>query len=222
MCRRCRIRRLVSLRLGLVWIGCTDEEEPMTTMSLARFEGDGIQVRRAEVTTVDEEGTVEARIVPYEHEVQLDEGLFEVFSRGAFASAVGNPTRCKVTDQGHQRQVVIGHAVELRDDDDAHYGRLRIADTSQGRDVLALFRAGSLTELSVEFRPQKRHMKISQRPGGVLVRHDRATLVGVSPVGAGAYGDEARVLAVREATVDRQVERILAQLQGLTAGPVRA
>lgn len=193
----------------------------MTTEALARFELDQVQTRRASVTGVaEEEGVVEARIVPYEHEVQLDEGLWEVFSRGAFQAAVGNPSRCKVTDQGHQRQVIIGHAIELRDDEGALEGRLKIADTSQGRDVLALFRAGSLTELSVEFRTQARHMRVTRRPGGgVLVRHDRAVLVGVSPVGMGAYGDEARVLSVREAAADTTRERILAQLRGLTAGP---
>lgn len=189
------------------------------TTGLSRFEDDQVQVRRAEVTAVTEEdGVVEARIVPYEREVRLDEGLFEVFTRGAFSAAVGNPSRCKVSDQGHQRQVIIGHAIELRDEDDAHYGRLKIADTSQGRDVLALFRAGSLTELSVEFRPQRRHMKVSQRAGGVLVRHNRATLVGVSPVGLGAYGAEARVLSVRESEADRRRELVLAQLAALTAG----
>lgn len=195
----------------------------MTTADgVLRFEPDDVQVRRAAVTDVDDTGIVEARIAPYEHEAQIDDGLFEVFTRGAFAAAIGNPSRCKVTDQGHQRQVVIGHAVELRDEDDAHYGRLRIADTSQGRDVLTLLRAGSLTELSVEFRVQPRHMRVSKRAaGGMLVRHDRATLVGVSPVGAGAYGDEARVLAVREARTDRQVDRILAELRALTSGPVR-
>lgn len=192
----------------------------MTITVPTRFEHDQVQTRRAEITAVNEdEGVVEARIVPYENEVQLDDGLWEVFSRGAFAAAVGNPSRCKVTDQGHQRNIVIGHAVELRDDTDAHYGRLRIADTTQGRDVLALLRAGSLSELSAEFVPQRRHMRITQRAGGVLVRHDRATLVGVSPVGLGAYGHEARVLSVREADVDRRREAILAQLQALTAGP---
>jgi HK97 family phage prohead protease len=192
---------------------------------ITAFDPDQIQIRRAAVTAVEdaEPGTVEARIVPYEHETQIDDGLWEIFTRGAFAAAVGNPSRCKVTDQGHQRQVVIGHATELRDEGDAHYGKLRIADTSQGRDVLALFRAGSLTELSVEFRPQRRHMRVTKRPdGGVLVRHDKATLVGVSPVGAGAYGDEARVLAVREASSDRAAERIIAELLGLTSGPKRA
>jgi HK97 family phage prohead protease len=181
-----------------------------------------VQVRAAEVTGVDDDGTVEARLVPYEHEIELSDGLYEVFTRGAFAGAVGNPSRCKVTDQGHQRQVVIGHAVELRDADDAHYGRLKIADTSQGRDVLALFRAGSLTELSIEFRMQRRHYSITPRPGGgKVLRHEKATLLGVSPVGAGAYGEQARILAVREAARSTAQEDALALLHGLASGPSR-
>src|SRR4029078_13085948 len=87
---------------------------------------DGVQVRAAQVLDVepDDTGIVEVRIVPYEVEALLDDGLVEVFSRGAFAGAVGNPGRCKVTDQQHGRSVVIGAAVELRDEADGHYGRL--------------------------------------------------------------------------------------------------
>ncbi len=185
---------------------------------------DEVQVRRAQVQGVTDEGLVEAKLAPYEVEAELlNERVWEVFTRAAFASAVGNPTRVKVTNQGHDRATIIGHAVELRDEEDGLYGRLRIADTSHGRDVLALFKAGSLSELSVEFRPQPKYWKRTKRPaGGELWRHDRAVLLGVSPVGAGVYGEEARVLAVREATQARNVEETLARLRGLTAGPVRA
>ena len=40
----------------------------------------------------------------------------------------------------------------------------------------------------------------------MLVRHNKAELVGVSPVGAGAYGDEARVLAGARGREDRARE----------------
>lgn len=179
-----------------------------------------VYTREAEVVGVDEEGTVEARIVPYEQETELEPGLWEVFTRGAFAAAVGNPSRCKVTDQGHQRTVVVGHAIELRDLEDGHYGRLRIADTSHGRDLLALFRAGSLDQLSVEFRILKRGYSVTARPeGGRLLRHNKAQLLGVSPVSQGAYADGARVLAVRETARASEVERVLAHLGSLRAGP---
>jgi uncharacterized protein len=183
---------------------------------------DQIQVRSAPVTDLDEEtGIVTARLVPYEVEAQLDTDLWEVFTRKAFSAAIPNPSRCKITDQGHQRSVVIGHAVELVDGHDGVEGRLKISDTVAGRDVLTLIRDGSLTDLSVEFRPQKRHMRITRRSSGVLVRHDRAVLVGVSPVGEGAYGQAARVLSVRAAEVDRARESALARLGALTAGARR-
>lgn len=185
---------------------------------------EGIQVRAATVEEVDEEtGIVEVKIVPYEVEAQLEAGLAEVFTRGAFAAAVGNPSRCKLTDQQHGRSVVIGNAVELRDQDDGHYGKLRIADTVAGRDVLTLLRAGILDEMSVEFAPMRKHMRVVRRAdGAVLVRHDKATLVGVSPVSAGAYGRDARVLSVRAAEIDRARERELAYLASLQAGADRA
>lgn len=190
----------------------------------ATFSTDEVQIRAAVVEAVDEErGLVDVKLAPYEVEALLDEGLSEVFTRGAFAAAVGNPSRVKVTDQQHNRGVVIGNATELRDEGDGIYGTLRIAHTAAGRDVLTLLTPGSdghavLEELSVEFRPQKRHMKVSRRSTGLLVRHDRAVLVGVSPVGAGAYGDNARVLAVRAASADLARERELAYLASLNAG----
>lgn len=178
-------------------------------------------VRAAAVVDVDlESRTIEARLAPYEVEGVIGDGLFEVFTKGAFAAAAGNPSRVKVTDQQHNRSTVVGNAVELRDADDALYGRLRIADTAAGRDVLTLLREEILDELSVEFLPQKRHLRVMHRTdGGVLLRHDRATLIGVSPVSAGAYGSEARVLAMRDAVRDRERERAIAELAKLTAGP---
>jgi HK97 family phage prohead protease len=181
---------------------------------------DGVQVRAAQVVDVDDEhGIVEVKIVPYEVEAELDEGLVEVFTRGAFAAAVGNPGRCKVTDQQHDRSTVIGNAIELRDEADGHYGRLRIADTVAGRDVLTLLSAKVLDEMSVEFAPMRKHMRVTRRDSGMLVRHDRALLLGCSPVAAGVYGRDARVLSVRAAEADRARERELAYLATLTAGP---
>lgn len=175
--------------------------------------------RTATVEDFDvETGVVQAKLAPYEHEAQLDEELFEVFTRGAFSGAVSNVSRVIVSNQAHDRANSIGRALELRDEDDGLYGALKISDTSHGRDVLTLMRDGVLTELSVEFRPQRRHMKVTRRADGILVRHDKATLVGVSPVAFGAYGTAARVLSVRDARRDRERERIIAHLHSLTAG----
>lgn len=186
------------------------------------FDLNDLQIRAtvATVEGIDEDtGLVDAKLAAYEVEAELEPGLVEVFTRGAFGAACGNPSRVKVSNQGHDRRTIIGHAVELRDETDGLYGSLRIPPTSWGRDVLELLRSGTLTDLSVEFRPQKRHVVVARREGGgVLVRHNKATLVGVSPVALGAYGQEARVLSVREAARDYARERALAQLSTLVSG----
>jgi HK97 family phage prohead protease len=182
-------------------------------MSEALYDLEAVHTRAAQVANVDpDQGLLEVKLAPYEVEAELGPGLAEVFTRGCFAAAVGNPSRVKVTDQQHNRSVVVGNAIELRDEADGIYGTLRIADTAAGRDILALTRGPNpvLDELSVEFRPQKRHAQFIRRRDDVLVRHDRAVLVGVSPVGAGAYGTDARVLSVRDAEADKRREQELA------------
>jgi HK97 family phage prohead protease len=169
------------------------------------------QTRAATVVEVDtERGIIDALMVTYEQRAQIDHDLFEEFTRGAFASAVSAPHRVKVSNQGHDMRVTIGRAVELREESDALYGRLHIADTAAGRDVLTLIREEILDELSIEFMPQKRYMKVEKLPdGGLLVRHQRAILKGISPVPHGAYGRGSRVLAVRAQNIydERAQER---------------
>lgn len=185
----------------------------------AQYTTGDVLVRAAAVEDVDaEKRIIDARLMTYEREAQIDADLYEIFAQGAFAAAVGNPSRVKVSDQQHERRTVVGQAVELRDESDALYGRLRIADTTAGRDLLTLLREKILEELSVEFRAQPRHFKVTRGPKGLLVRHDKAILVGISPVAAGAYGDGSRVLAVREEARNRQQERAIAALAALTSG----
>lgn len=169
------------------------------------------QTRAATVVDVDtDRGTIDALLVTYGQRAQIDHDLFEEFTRGAFASAVAAPHRVKVSNQQHDMKVTIGRAVEIREESDAVYGRLHIADTAAGRDVMTLLREEILDELSIEFLPQKRYMKVEKLPeGGLLVRHERAVLKGVSPVAHGAYGRGSRVLAVRAQTIydERTAER---------------
>lgn len=185
----------------------------------AQYTTGDVLVRAATVEDIDaDKRTVDVRLMRYEHEVEVDEGLHEMFTAGAFKAAVGNPSRVKVSDQQHQRAVVIGQATELRDESDALYGRLMIADTVAGRDTLTLLREKILEELSIEFRAMKRYMKVNRSTKGLHVRHDRAVLVGISPVAAGAYGDGSRVLAVRCEMEDRQRDKAIASLMAMTSG----
>lgn len=185
--------------------------------------GDVITRSVASVEDIDaEKRLVDVRLMRYETEAEVDESLFETFTRGAFKASTGNPSRVKVSNQGHDRSIVIGQASELRDEEDALYGVLRIAATTTGNDVLTLMRERMLEELSVEFRAQKRYMRVTRSERGLHVRHDRAVLCGVSPVAAGAYGEGSRVLSVREAQRDQEREKALAFLNSLTAGRKQA
>lgn len=185
---------------------------------------DGLQVRAAPVLEVredDDYGYLEVKIVPYEVETQLAERYFEVFSRGAFSGAIGNPGRCIMSNAQHDMGNPIGRAIELRDEQDGHYGVIRIPKTSRGLDVLKLCRGEVLTEISAEFMPQKRNRREEWRDGDLHIRHDRATLTGCSPVTAGAYGEHARVIAVRD-RVEKIREREVAFLESLRAGAKQA
>lgn len=196
----------------------------MTDLVLpAAFSTGEVLTRTADVQEIDvDKRLVDVRLMRYETEAQIDEMLFETFGRAAFKAAVGNPSRCKVSDQGHNRKVIVGQAKDLRDENDGLYGTLRIADTTAGRDVLELMREVEgqriLEDLSVEFRAMPRYFKVKRSERGLHVRHDRAVLLGVSPVGAGAYGEGSKVLATREEIADRQRERLVAELAALNAG----
>jgi HK97 family phage prohead protease len=191
----------------------------------APFTTGDVLVRAASVEDVDpDKGTVDVIVMTYNKRAQIDDQLFEEFSPGAFKAVCANPSRVKISDQQHDRKVVVGQAIELRDEPKELRGTLRIADTAAGRDLLTLMTPGKngepaiLEELSIEFRAQPRHFKVTRSEQGLLVRHDRAVLVGISPVSAGAYANGSRVLAVREDARNRQQERAIAELSAMTSG----
>lgn len=166
---------------------------------LSEFLSDEPLHRAAEVVDLDAlKGIVHARMVPYEREIQLYDDLYETFARDSLIGATKVPKRVKVTDQQHNSMVVIGHAVAIRNEPDGLYADLQIADTTAGRDTLVLIRDGFLDEMSIEFRALAKHMKVTRDANGAThIRHERALLLGVSPVSHGAYGQGAKVLNVR-------------------------
>ena len=83
------------------------------------------QVRSAKVVDVDtDRGTIDALIMTYEAKAKIDHDVWEVFTRGAFASAMASPHRVKVSNQEHDNKVTIGRALEIREEGDQVYGRL--------------------------------------------------------------------------------------------------
>jgi HK97 family phage prohead protease len=155
------------------------------------------QFRSAQIDSFDpDEGVLTGRAIPYEVEIDLLPNVREVFTRGAFSRATRDPARVKLRGIDHGQEV-IGHAVELEDRDDGLWVRMRVIDTAAGSDALKLLRAGSIDELSIEFRRLSQYTKVSRTQKGVHFRYDRAQLVGVAPVSDGAYGKHAKITAVR-------------------------
>lgn len=169
-----------------------------------------VLTRAAAISAFDEEtGIVEGRAAPYDISCEIAPGLFESFAPGTFRGAVKDPARVKVRAQNHGAEVV-GHAVEIFDNPDGVHVRLKVVDTVAGNDVLKLLRAGSLDQLSVEFRAiPKGGFSVERRTDGIHVRHKRAHLVGVSPVPEGAYGEAAKILSVRDMR-EKELESALA------------
>lgn len=133
---------------------------------------------------------VEGLAVPFGKAQRISADLTEQFARGSFSHQLGAPNRVKfLRDHG----VLIGRAVELRDDAAGLWGAWRVSATQTGDETLELLRDGALDELSVGFR-RRQHRRLVD---GTIERV-KVDLVEVSVVMEGAYGREALVSAVRE------------------------
>ena len=161
------------------------------------FEDGSVLTRSVVEMQEVEDGVIEGIAVPYEVETELLPGIYEVFTKGAFAAAQKDPGRVKLRGVGHDRSV-IGHALSVEDMADGVHVRMKVVDTSDGMDALKLMRAGSIDVFSCEFVGMPRHQRVSEDRRGLHVRHDRARLVGVSPVPEGAYGRAASIVSVRD------------------------
>jgi hypothetical protein len=146
-----------------------------------------------EVRTELDGRTVCGICVPYDVEQKIHPGLTEVFVRGAFDAVTRAAHRVKLL-QGHDaKNLPIGRAHVLREDERGLYGEFRVSKTDRGDQILELVRDGVLTNLSVGFLP----LKDRKRPNGVIERV-KAHLAEVSLVTFGAYGESATVSSVRD------------------------
>lgn len=147
----------------------------------------------------DEARTVEGMLVPYDVPIRHSRGV-EQFARGAFADVV--PEEVPLLWH-HDPRDPIGRLESVVERDDGLYGTFRIADTSRGRDYLALARERVTRGLSVGFNPDESE---STRDG--VRTHTRVDLREVSAVTWPAYAGS-KVLEVRErqqAMADENVE----------------
>lgn len=174
----------------------------------------GIQHREASVEHIDpHEGTLLVRAIPYDHEVMLDRGLFEMFEAKAFARAANAPSRCKMW-MGHGGPL-IGHALDVEDRPDGVWIRSRFSNTPSALEARELASDGSLDQVSITFKPSFDHMQVTRRSDGLHVRHARAGLMGFALVPHGAYDDQAFIASIRESEVDREREARMAALRAL-------
>jgi HK97 family phage prohead protease len=145
--------------------------------------------------------TIEGIAVPYLRRQRIDATLVEQFAPGAFDHQIragGAPGHTVFFAREHISQggVVIGKAIELRNDAAGLWGAFRVSATPAGDETLALIADGVLSELSVGFRAAKGGDFVE--PDGTVTRV-RADLREVSVVLAGAYGEGATIMAVRAA-----------------------
>lgn len=116
----------------------------------------GLEHRTVPLTTSGDGRTIVGVAVPYGQVTRIDdsaEGFFrEQFAPGAFTRSIrerGSKVRLLV---GHKhRDLPIGTASSLREDDQGLHAEFRVSDTSAGRDALTAVRDGLVSGLSVGF-----------------------------------------------------------------------
>lgn len=96
----------------------------------------------------------------------------------------------------HNRQRQVGHVLFARGLGGVEAACDVVLDSVEGRSAAALARHGSLTGLSVEFRPNPKADRVRNLPGGgVLIRRRNAVLTGLSMVVTPAYAPWSRVVS---------------------------
>lgn len=151
---------------------------------------------RKDVANPDHAGrVVEGIAVPYGVPCRINESLVEQFAPGVVRHQMSAAHRVHFTrDHLALGGVLIGRALELRDDARGLWGSFLVSRTQEGLDTLELLRDGALDELSVGFRERPRGQRTL--PSGVVER-TQVDLFEVSVVRRGAYGRGATVKALR-------------------------
>jgi HK97 family phage prohead protease len=141
-----------------------------------------------------EERTITGIAVPYNEDANIGGAYIERFAPGAIRSVED----VKIF-YGHQHDdLPIGKVIEGRDTEHGFEITAKIANTTQGNDVLELMREGVLNKFSVGFEP------IEQVREGNTVTRTHVALREVSAVVWPAY-NTATITQVREETTDEVI-----------------
>jgi HK97 family phage prohead protease len=155
----------------------------------------------AEVRAVDSKGVrrFEGRAVPYNSWAIIN-GLFEErIAKGAFTKSLKESANKLPLMLAHQtRDLPLGHLEEWRDEDDGLYGVWRVSDGSHADDAWESVREGSLSGLSVHFRPLQDDWVPASPPRFDRVTRLQARLLEISACPIPTW-NEARITATRTA-----------------------
>lgn len=161
--------------------------------------------------------TVEGIAVPYSRPQYIYEGLTEQFAPGAFAHQMKAMHRVQLVREHYSMGgALIGRIHEAREDARGLWVSMRVSATPIGDETLTLIEDGVLSELSIGFRA-KRDRTL---PDGTVERV-RADLTEIAAVRAGAYGQAAKVLALRAAE-DEAAEDVDVVVEGERPNALRA
>ena len=134
--------------------------------------------------------------VPWNRPARIDSTLTESFRSGAFDRQVRSPGRIPLAGGAHFRDggKPVGRVTLLRNDAKGLYFEAPVSAVAAGDEVLQLLNDGVFEHVSVGFRAQQD----ARGANGVLERVT-ATMTELAVILQGAYGDHAKVLAVRSA-----------------------
>jgi HK97 family phage prohead protease len=154
------------------------------------------------VTSEGDGRTLSIRAVPWDTEAVIGPDTVEVFDPGAFDKQIRAARHIKLT-LGHPRpgdlltNSLIGSVSALESRKDGLHVQARMASSSTATEALALVNDGVLDQVSIGFVNHGTEVRKLDN-GGTVLRRMVAHLDHLALVDAGAYGEGAKVLAVRE------------------------
>jgi HK97 family phage prohead protease len=153
--------------------------------------------------TSEDGRTLSIRAVPWDTEIPLGADQWESFDPHAFDAQLRAANRVKLT-LGHPRpgdrltDSLIGSLQAMSAGPDGLDVEARVASSSAANEALALVNDGVLDQVSIGFFDLRTDRQ-KRAAGGTLHRRVAARLDHLALVGEGAYGEAAKVLAVRAA-----------------------
>ena len=180
-----------------------------------------------EIRADGDKRTIEGIFVPYRAPTRITAELTEEFVHGAFRAQVraldlGEHPTIPV-GRGHfggpnnpLGGLLVGRVLSLRDTSEGLYGHAKISRTRDGDETLELIGDEVLRHLSIGFVPGK-----SQMTSEGVTQRRTALLTELAVVMAGAYGEGAKVAAIRDAELAERQEAARAAA-GLSLRPLPA